>query len=163
MAPQVAWDLRVVTDVAAAAAELFWAERPRSVVLSGGATPRPLYHLLAAHPERHPWAATHVFFGDERCVPPGHPGSNYRMACEALLSQVPATAHPMPGETCDAEEYEAELRAFFCARPAAFDLTLLGMGEDGHTASLFPGGPALGETERWVVRAEAPDHPRLTL
>ncbi len=163
MAPQIDWDLRVVDDIAVAAAELFWAEQPRSVALSGGSTPRALYQRLAAHPERHPWSETHVFFGDERCVPPSHPDSNYRMARETLLAQVPATVHPMPGESCDAEGYEAQLREFFGGRPPGFDLTWLGMGEDGHTASLFPGSAALAETDRWVARTQGPDHARLTL
>ena len=151
----------VVQDVAVVAAERFLALRPRTVALAGGSTPRRLYERLATC--RFPWPETEVFFGDERCVPPDHPDSNYRMASEALLSNVPANVHRMPGETCDAEAYEEELRQVFGAGPPEFDLVLLGLGEDGHTASLFPGDPALEEKQRWVVRVERPDHSRLTL
>ena len=104
-----------------------------------------------------------MFFGDERCVPPDHPDSNYRMAYEALLSHVQARVHRMPGETCDAAAYEEELTRVFGPGLPEFDLVLLGLGEDGHTASLFPGDPALDITDRRVVRVERPDHPRLTL
>ncbi len=103
-----------------------------------------------------------VFFGDERCVPPDHSDSNYRMANETLLSSVPARVHRMPGESCDAEAYERELRAFFGELPR-FDFVFLGLGPDGHTASLFPGDPALEERSLWVARVQRPDHDRLTL
>jgi 6-phosphogluconolactonase len=101
----------------------------------------------------------HFFWGDERCVPPNHADSNYRMVAESLLNHVPALAeniHRVQGELAPsqaAEHYEAELRAFFGETPA-FDLILLGLGEDGHTASLFPGSPALAESVRWVVAAQ---------
>ena len=161
MAPQVKPELVVVQDVAGAAAERFLTLRPRTVALAGGSTPRRLYERLATC--AFPWSETEIFFGDERCVPPDHPDSNYRMAGEALLSKVPANVHRMPGETCDAAAYEEELRQLFGAGLPEFDLVLLGLGEDGHTASLFPGDPALEEKERWVVRVERPDHARLTL
>ena len=154
-------ELVVAQDIAVAAAERFLALRPRTVALAGGSTPRRLYERLATC--AFPWSATEIFFGDERCVPPDHPGSNYRMADEALLSKVPANVHRMPAETCAAEAYEEELRQVFGAGPPEFDLVLLGLGEDGHTASLFPGDPALEEKERWVIRVERPDHARLTL
>ena len=157
----MSFDLVVTEEIAAAAAERFLALQPRTVALAGGRTPRSLYQRLASCD--FPWSDTHIFFGDERCVPPDHPDSNFRMANEALGSKVPATVHRMRGESCDAAAYEKELRRVFGPTLPAFDLVLLGLGEDGHTASLFPGDPALEETERWVVRVERPDHARLTL
>ncbi len=154
-------NLIVSDDIAAAAVGQFKAVAPRTVVLAGGATPRPFYERLATID--YPWAQTDVFFGDERCVPPDHPDSNQRMAREALLSHVPAVAHVMPGESCDARRYEGELRRFFGAGAPEFDLVILGLGEDGHTASLFPGDPALDVTDRLVVPVSRPDHARLTL
>jgi len=136
-----------------------------AVVLAGGSTPRNLYSLLAtaAYRERVPWAATHLFFGDERCVPPDHPESNFRMVKEALLDHVPipgGQVHRMQGEDPQPERaagaYEDELRHFFVTAgdlPPRFDLGLLGLGADGHTASLFPGSPALDEGWRLVVPA----------
>jgi 6-phosphogluconolactonase len=127
--------------------------------LSGGSTPRDLYRLLASppHRDRIPWSAVHVFWGDERHVPPDHPDSNFRMAREALLDAVPlpaANVHRIRAEEPDAavaaNAYEAELRAFFQGAPH-FDLVLLGLGKDAHTASLFPGGDAVRERERLVV------------
>lgn len=133
--------------------------------LSGGETPRRLYELLAA-PERRgriPWDRTHFFWGDERVVGHQDPRSNFHMAWEALLRRVPVPAgniHPIPTErtsaAAGAAEYETVLKRYYgaesldCARPL-FDLTLLGLGEDGHIASLLPGTPALAETERWAV------------
>jgi 6-phosphogluconolactonase len=136
-----------------------------AVALTGGSTPRPLYALLAdpAAPSREalPWARTHVFFGDERGVPPDHPDSNYGMARDALLAHVPlapGNVHRMRGED-DAEAaaraYEEDLRAFFGPAPR-FDLLLLGMGPDGHVASLFPGSPALEERSRLVAATSTP-------
>lgn len=146
-----------------------------SVALSGGSTPRALYERLAANEmaERIPWEKVHLFWGDERCVPPDHPESNYGLTAAALLSRIPLPAenvHRIRGELPPAEAaslYEAELRAFFGETPA-FDLVFLGMGEDGHTASLFPGSPALAESVRWAVEVEhtAPPPPlvsRVTL
>ena len=135
-----------------------------TIALAGGATPRRLYQLLASSPwvERIAWSRWHVFWGDERCVPPEHPDSNYRMAREALLDHVPLTAgqlHPMRGEAAPqeaAEGYEGELRRVFQTPVPAFDLILLGLGEDGHTASLFPGTAALREEGRLVVANWAP-------
>ena len=131
-----------------------------TVALSGGATPRAMHRLLAseAFAGRVDWARVHVFWGDERCVPPHHPDSNYRMARETLLDHVPipaANIHRMRGEidpTEAAAAYEVELRAVFGAGTTPrLDLILLGMGDDGHTASLFPGAAAVREGERWVV------------
>ena len=130
-----------------------------AVALSGGSTPKSLYSLLASAEFRDqvPWAQTHWFWGDERCVPPDDPQSNYRMVKEALLSKAPvppSNVHRMAGEDAEPERaarrYEQELRTFFGGLPC-LDLVLLGLGEEGHTASLFPGSPALEEQERWVV------------
>jgi 6-phosphogluconolactonase len=126
-----------------------------TVALAGGSTPRTAYELLATeYADRLFWSHTHVFFGDERPVPPDHPDSNHRMAEEAMLSYViPASVHRMQGEIPPekaAATYEKELREFF-AGPPLFDLVLLGLGPDGHTASLFPRSPALEETERYAV------------
>jgi len=130
-----------------------------SVALAGGHTPRRTYELLAQRPlrDRVPWAQVHVFWGDERCVPPDDPRSNARMAREALLDHVPVPAeqiHPIrcaqaPREA--AERYEDLLRDFFAGQPPRFDLVFLGLGENGHTASLFPDTPVLDERERWVA------------
>ena len=133
------------------------------VVLSGGSTPRSLFSLLAGEPYRAqlPWDAIHFFWGDERPVPPDHPDSNYGMARETLLSRVPvppANVHRIPGEEEDAgaaaAAYERTLKGFFRLtgeeRPR-FDLVYLGLGPDGHTASLFPGTKALHEERRLVV------------
>ncbi|MFQ5796650.1 MAG: 6-phosphogluconolactonase [Candidatus Bipolaricaulia bacterium] len=134
-----------------------------AVALSGGSTPRLLYAMLAtnAFRQRVPWSRVHLFWGDERCVAPDHPESNYRMAREVLLDKTPIPVrniHRMPAEQEDrlhaAAVYEQTLREFFELRGGelpCFDLILLGMGEDGHTASLFPGTPALAETERLVA------------
>jgi 6-phosphogluconolactonase len=131
--------------------------------LSGGSTPRDLYSLLASPPyrDRLPWSSIHVFWGDERHVPPGDPDSNFRMAREAMLDAVPLppqNVHRIRAEEPDAEAaakaYETELREFFHLSPGEwprFDLILLGLGKDAHTASLFPGGEAVHESERLVV------------
>ncbi len=125
--------------------------------LSGGSTPRALYELLASprFRDRMPWARVHLFWGDERMVPPDHADSNYRMVREALLDHVPvppAQVHPMPTDgdpAAAARRYQAELGAYYGrdvldpARPL-FDVTLLGLGDNGHTASLFPGTPVAG-------------------
>lgn len=154
-------ELVVVDDLAEEAVRRFIQARTRSVALAGGSTPRPFYEALAD--QRYPWSEVHVLFGDERCVPPDHEDSNFRMANEALLSKVDAQVHRMPGESCDAGAYEDELHAVFGPGPPRLDLVVLGLGQDGHTASLFPGDPALEERSRLVVRVERPDHPRLTL
>ena len=143
-----------------------------SVALAGGSTPRRLYELLTE--SELDWSRVHVFFSDERCVPPDDSASNYRMVREALLDVAPIPAdnvHRMRGELdpeAAASAYEDELRRFFgpeAVAAPAFDLVLLGVGSDGHTASLFPGTPALEERERWVVAnpVAALDTVRLTL
>lgn len=129
-----------------------------AVALSGGSTPKVLYGLLADEPafrERLPWAQTHFFFGDERHVPPDDKDSNFRMASEAMFDKLvgvlpPENIHRVYGESHDpyaaAAEYSREITAFFGDAAPRFDLTLLGMGPEGHTASLFPGTTGLRET-----------------
>jgi 6-phosphogluconolactonase len=137
------------------------------VALSGGSTPNALFDLLASATwaPRIDWSRVHVFWGDERCVPPTDPASNYRSARERLLDRVAVPAsqvHRMRGEddpAAAATSYERELRATFATPSgpprtvpgARFDLVLLGMGPDGHTASLFPGTAPVHESVRWVV------------
>ena len=144
--------------------------------LAGGTTPEQLYGLLARPPytARIDWARVHFFWSDERCVPPEHADSNYRMARESLLDRVrppEAHVHRMRGEQpppAEASRYERELgggaSGSAATAPPRLDLILLGMGSDGHTASLFPGDPALAERERWVAvaRTSGPGVARLT-
>jgi len=142
------------------------------LLLSGGSTPRALYALLgsAEYRQRVKWSATHLFWGDERMVPISDPQSNYRMVAETLLSRVevpPENAHRIrTGSTPEesARGYEQELRRWFGA-VTNFDLALLGMGADGHTASLFPHSRALGEGQRLVVPVleKSPERVTLTL
>lgn len=154
-----------------AAAARAVAERGRFLlVLAGGTTPRGVYEQLASrHADRLDWQRVRLFWGDERCVPPDHPESNYGMAAAALLEHVPippGNLHRIHGEEPAeraAARYDAELAEFFrAATPEelgdkpAFDLVLLGIGADGHTASLFPRSPAL-EATGWAVAARAPD------
>jgi 6-phosphogluconolactonase len=121
------------------------------VALSGGSTPKGMYALLAKTPfiGQVDWTKVHLFWGDERCVPPDHSESNYRMANEALLSRVPLPSenvYRIPGELAPhvaAEIYTEELRRAFGESLPHFDLILLGLGSDGHTASLFPGSPLI--------------------
>ena len=140
-----------------------------TIALSGGSTPKLLYSLLAAEPYSNslPWRKTHVFWGDERAVPPADHNSNFGMAKATLLDRVPIPAdrvHRMQAERDDldlvAREYEAEIARSFDvppgAEPQAFDLILLGLGPDGHTASLFPHTEAVRERARWVVRNYVP-------
>jgi 6-phosphogluconolactonase len=134
-----------------------------SAALSGGSSPGRLYKLLAGEPYRTriPWDQVHLFWGDERCVPPGDPGSNYHLAEGTLISQVPIppeNVHRMRGELepgAAAQAYDRELQEFFCGPRPRFDLVLLGLGEDGHTASLFPDSPILAEVEHLVAPAVA--------
>jgi 6-phosphogluconolactonase len=156
-------ELRVVDDLAHAAMAVFLEAAPVSVALSGGSTPRAFYELLGREARGYPWPSLRIVFADERCVPPDHPESNYLMASTSLLSKVKARVHRMPGESCDPEAYERTLARVFGPGIPSIELVPLGLGEDGHTASLFPGDPAVEETERLVVRVERPDHPRLTL
>ncbi len=144
-----------------------------SIALAGGHTPAKLYALWAEkYKTQTPWDRVHIFFGDERFVPEDDLLSNYRMARQTLIDQVPIpkeNVHPMltdfPSPDKAAEAYEVELRRFFGDDPPALDVQLLGLGIEGHTASLFPGSPALDEQRRWVVAVTAPAEPpqRLTL
>lgn len=172
MVPSVAISLFEGADrLAEAAAELFVARACRAiesgrqfnVALSGGSTPLRLFRSLAAEPyrDRVSWDRVHLFWGDERSVPPDHPDSNFGAANEALISKLALSeqnVHRIRGEADDpqraAAEYEAELRRHFglaAAEFPRFDLVYLGMGADGHTASLFPGTEALEERQRLVV------------
>jgi 6-phosphogluconolactonase len=130
-----------------------------TVALSGGSTPKAMFEILAAEPfaSSLPWRSIYFFWGDERCVPPDHPDSNYRMAYETLLSKVPIPRENIfriPAEDEDHERaatsYSESIRKFFAGEPH-FDLVFLGMGTDGHTASLFPGTAALRVHDRIAV------------
>jgi 6-phosphogluconolactonase len=159
------------------AAELICAAAAQSVescgaftlVLSGGNTPGPLYEILADPPLgcHMPWADIHLFWGDERWVPPNHPDSNFGMAAKNLLAHIDiptANLHPIHTDRRTpedaAKDYENELRNYFInapSRKSGFDMVLLGMGTDGHTASLFPDSPAMNITDRLVAAVRAPD------
>lgn len=154
-------ELLVTDDVVGVAMSEFLKAAPRVMALGGGTTPRPLYERLSAID--YPWSEVDVLFTDERCVPPDHPDSNVGMVARALLSRLdsPPRVHRMPGETCNADAHEVELRRAFGA--LRLDLAVLGLGADGHTASLFPGEPVLKERVRWVARVTRPDHARITL
>jgi 6-phosphogluconolactonase len=160
-----------------------------SLALAGGSTPKAAYELLASdeYAQRLDWKRVHIFWGDERCVPPEHPDSNYRMARQSLLDHVPIPAKNIYRMRAEEEpikaalEYEGTLRAFFSMQPdhsndpdvgsvgqKSYDLVLLGMGDDGHTASLFPSSDALNESVCWVTAVEHTNPPpplvtRLTL
>lgn len=166
-------DVKIYPDpdsLARAGAELFvvlaedaLAARGRfTVALSGGSTPRAMYTQLCGLVVD--WARVQVFWGDERCVPPSHPESSYRMARETLLDHIPlppANVHRIQGEADPgqaAADYEQELRAAFGNLLPRFDLILLGLGDDGHMASIFPGTSAVREEHAWVV-AQAHDFP----
>ena len=130
-----------------------------SVAMAGGSTPRGVYERLASEgfAERVDWQRVHLFWGDERCIPPDHPDSNYRMARETLIEHAPIPpeqVHRMHGEDPPVEAalaYEKLLHAHFSTGGKDFDLVLLGMGEDGHCASLFPGTAAIHEEKHWVL------------
>ena len=176
-------DVEALSKAAAAefvrcAGEALAARGRFTVALSGGSTPKRLYQLLTTEPYRSQidWGRVEIFWGDERCVPPDHKDSNYRMAREAMLAQLPLPAehiYRMEAERSDREaaarDYEAVLARVFGVssggEPPAFDLLLMGMGPDGHTASLFPHTQALEETRRWVVPNHVPqlNTDRLTL
>jgi 6-phosphogluconolactonase len=150
------------------------AERGRfAVALAGGHTPAKMYVLWARehiHDAEIPWDRVHLFWSDERYVPSDDPLSNYRMTKETLLAHVPippANVHPMPTEIAPPDKaaaaYEADLRQFFGPEPPEFDLQLLGLGVEGHVASLFPGSPVLEEKKAWVAAVTAPAEPPLRL
>jgi 6-phosphogluconolactonase len=156
---------RAADEFVKAAADAVAKKGTFAVVLAGGSTPKSLYGMLVSDPTlrtKIPWDKTQFFFGDERHTPPDHADSNYRMANEALFSKAPIKAEQVTrirGEYADTEkaalEYQQALRAYFQVRDGAFphfDLVLLGMGDEGHTLSLFPGTKALHATDRIVVR-----------
>jgi 6-phosphogluconolactonase len=150
-----------------------------ALCLAGGNTPRLVYEILADPPlrDRFPWARVHWFFGDERVVPHDNARSNYHMVRAALFDRAPIppeNIHPVPTQSGDAvaaaAAYEAELKKFYgsdrlAANRSLFAATLLGLGNDGHTASLFPGNPALAERKRWALGVSDPSvaEPRVTL
>jgi 6-phosphogluconolactonase len=155
-------------DLANTAAELFVAKSTEAVAqrgfftiaLSGGSTPKLLYQFLAYKQFRPeiPWPMIHFFWTDERHVPPDDPDSNYRMAYELLLSRVPVAEHNVhriksenPNAAEAAKEYEEEILTFVPGSPPQLDLILLGLGNDGHTASIFPGSDVLHESQRLVA------------
>jgi 6-phosphogluconolactonase len=177
-------ELRVTTDietawraaadaVAAAIAAAVSATGTASIAISGGDTPRGLHRLLAGPPwvQAVPWDRLHVFWADERLVPYDDPASNYGAARLDWLDRLPCTpagVHPVPvglAPAAAADRYAAELRTHFGAPVPALDLLVLGLGPDGHTASLFPGDPALDEQRRWTaaVKGGRPDLWRVTL
>ena len=141
-----------------------------SIVLAGGSTPKPLYEALAE--ENLPWAKIQIFWGDERYVPSNHPDSNQLMARQAWLDKVSlpaANIHPIPtysqDPAKDAAAYEATIRELFPISPEefpTFDIILLGMGDDGHTASLFPHTPVLNETTKAIAVGNKDGQPRIT-
>jgi 6-phosphogluconolactonase len=179
----IAADLRVSADAddlaaragAAVSQLLEAAVRQRgsaSIALSGGRTPQGLYrHLASCHRDGVAWDRVEFFWGDERSVPFDDARSNFRMARESLidpLSVPPEHVHPIPTDLAQeeaADAYERTLRSRFATEWPRFDLVLLGVGDDGHTASLFPGSPALQMSDRWVAATTAPvaPHDRLTL
>ncbi len=158
LAEAAADQIITIADAAIKATDSF------SLVLSGGVTPRPMYQLLAtdAYKSRIDWEKVIIFWGDERCVPPDDDESCYKMARQTLLDHVPVlpnNIHRMRGEIRPDEaaaEYEALLRGIFKSDRPRFDLILLGIGDDGHTASLFPRTNALHEEQRWVTENYVP-------
>ncbi len=166
-------NLRAAEAVAAIISSAVRARGRCSLALSGGETPRALYDVLATtFREQIPWPQVHVFWGDERVVPVGSALRNDQMAREMLLSKVAcpeAHIHPMATGPVSADEaardYEETMRQYFSDNRPRFDLVLLGLGAEGHTASLFPNSPALDEQVRWVRAVEVPADPpsRLTL
>ncbi|HEY3247430.1 MAG TPA: 6-phosphogluconolactonase [bacterium] len=172
-------DVRVFPELDAlshAAAEIFVGEARQAattsgwctVALAGGSTPRRLYRFLAfGYADRLPWSAVQLFMGDERYVPAGDALSNFRMIQDTLVDHLPIppeNVHPVNTSYEDpaaaANAYERVLRESFPGDWPRFDVAFLGMGTDGHTASLFPGTPAVLEARRWVVATEVPREPR---
>lgn len=168
--------LRLAADIADTANRRINESGVFSFVLSGGSTPRALYRILAEPPylDDMPWENIHLFWGDERSVPPDHRHSNYAMAFDAMICRLPLpedNIHRMHGETEPgdaARAYELDILDFFmdecdlADEIPSFDYILLGIGEDGHTASLFPGAASLDETSRLVMPVEAPSYMPVT-
>ncbi|HEV8247013.1 MAG TPA: 6-phosphogluconolactonase [Polyangiaceae bacterium] len=135
-----------------------------SLALAGGGTPRAMHEKLVLQTEM-PWQKLSIFFGDERSVPPDSPDSNYRMARESLLDHIALTDGQIHRMRAEAPDRDASARAYEAELPSTLDLLILGIGEDGHTASLFPGAAAMGEQERRVLPVVGPKPPphRLTI
>ena len=157
---------RAAAELFAAQAQAAVADHGRFVVLlAGGDTPRRTYERLAGEPfrSRIPWGQVHFFWGDERCLPAGDPERNETMARAALLDSVPLHPEQVHPIRCDqsperaAAAYAAEMLDFFGTKPPCFDLALLGLGADGHTASLLPGSASLAEQERWTAVTRRPE------
>lgn len=156
---ELSW--RAAEAIVRAAVELIREKGRFALALSGGATPATAYRLLAGmgRDAGLDWGAVHLYWADERCVPPDHPESNYRLVRETLLSRAPipaANVHRVSGEDPDPAR---AAEAYHHILPERLDLLVLGIGEDGHTASLFPGCPALGERERRAVAVASPKPP----
>jgi len=156
---EAAWEITRIVEAAVTANGMAF------VALSGGRTPVAVYQRLAHSTwrKRFPWAQVHWFWADERWVPPDHTDSNYALAWKVMLSKVPvdeAKVHRIPTEGMDpakaAADYEEQLRKLLVPYGARLDLAILGLGVDGHTASLFPGSPAVTESKRWMAVADAP-------
>lgn len=143
--------------------ELAVGKKRASLALAGGTTPKEVHEALAR--ESVPWEKVHVFFGDERCVPPDHPDSNYRMAKESLLDRVPIPPENVHRPRAETSDRDGAARAYEEELPDTLDVIVLGIGEDGHTASLFPGSDALAEGTRRYVPVVGPKPPpeRLTM
>ncbi len=163
------WERIAGEEVAAALAAAITEHGRANLALAGGGTPRPVYHRLATRLRRKiAWERVEIFFGDERCVSPECEESNFHMASESLLEPLaldPAHVHRMEGELEPREaarRYAGVLRDVL-GTPPRFDLVLLGLGEDGHTASLFPATPDLAPDGEWVFPSEAPVEPRQRL
>ncbi len=140
-----------------------------TLTLAGGNTPRSLYEHISSdrHRDMLPWRNTHLFWGDERCVPPDHKDSNYHMAKKSLLCSLDLPADNIhriygnnPSPIDAASDYENDIRSFYCTRTnvPVMDVIMLGIGSDGHTASLFPGDTVLGEKRKLVAAVTAPSY-----
>ena len=168
--PDIASLSRAVLEETLAIIQEAVAKRGRfAIALSGGHTPEKMFSFwaeTAQYRDTTPWDRVHLFWSDERYVPENDPLSNYHMARETLISHVPIprrNVHPVPTNMSPPEEcaraYESDLLKFFGAEPPAFDVQLLGLGPEGHTASLFPGSAALDEKLRWVAAVRVPAEP----
>jgi 6-phosphogluconolactonase len=153
-AEKIAQTLRKVTEVDGRAC----------LALAGGTTPRRVHEALAARTDV-PWPLIDFYFGDERCVAPDHPDSNYRMAKESLFDRIALSPSQIHRPAAELADRDAAARAYEALLPSRLDLIILGIGEDGHTASLFPESPALNERERRYIPVVGPKPPpnRLTL
>ncbi|MER3403143.1 MAG: 6-phosphogluconolactonase, partial [Armatimonadota bacterium] len=169
---QADWHDHVARVMIQALRDTLGVQQRCALSLSGGNTPRALYTRLAMPDMHHAvdWTRVHLFWGDERYVSPTDPRSNFRMVYESWLQYSPIPPenyHPIPTDCPDPSEcarrYELELRHYFGGAIPAFDLTLLGLGEDGHTASLFPGDAALHAWHQWVAVGHAPVEPRIRI